>query len=428
MKWLLLLVGILGYGWAEAHSLPDCKAQLLVQSEQVVIKFRSPYEILELASKAKIDLSSQESLEALKRYLIQHTHISDSLHSQWTISAGTITTGQTTDPNIGTYPEIIAELYLKPDNNNSLHSFVLHSDWVIHQIPTQSILVSVEQDWANGIIENSGQQLGMIAWDIPSGKILPLQIQLEQGSWIKGFVSMLKLGMTHIQEGTDHILFVMVLLLPCMLVPIGKQWDNYRGLKSSLLQILNLVTAFTVGHSLTLLLGTLGWVQLPSQPVEILIAVSILVSAVHAIFPVFSGKEKYIAIGFGLIHGLAFSSVLADLTVSTPTLLVSILGFNLGIELMQFLLIAGIIPWLLLLSQTRGYIWVRLIGAILASIAAIGWIVERVSGQGNSITSVVDQLSDFAQPIIFGLAFVAIISFLTQRLTFRSRQFHTKNT
>ncbi|MDJ1472734.1 HupE/UreJ family protein [Xanthocytophaga flava] len=421
MQWLLLLLGILGYGWAEAHSLPDCKAQLLVQSEQVVIKFRSPYEILELASKAKIDLSSQESLEALKRYLVQHTHISDSLHSQWTITASTITTGQTTDPNIGTYPEIIAELYLKPDNSNSLHSFVLHSDWVIHQIPTQSILVSVEQDWANGIIENSGQQLGMIAWDIPSGKILPLQIQLEQGSWIKGFISMLKLGMTHIQEGTDHILFVVVLLLPCMLIPIGKRWSSYRGLKSSLLEILSLVTAFTVGHSLTLLLGALEWVRLPSQPVEVLIAVSILVSAVHAIFPVFSGKEKYIAIGFGLIHGLAFSSVLADLAVSAPILLVSILGFNLGIELMQFLLIAGIIPWLLLLSQTRIYIWVRLTGAILASIAAIGWIVERVSGQGNSITSVVDHLPDVALPIIPGLAFVSVISFLIQRLSFRRK-------
>ncbi|MDJ1484191.1 hypothetical protein QNI16_27075 [Cytophagaceae bacterium YF14B1] len=73
------------------------------------------------------------------------------------------------------------------------------------------------------------------------------------------------------------------------------------------------------------------------------------------------------------------------------------------------------------MSQTRGYIWVRLIGAILASIAAIGWIVERVSGQGNAITVVVNQIPDFAMPLIIGLAFVSVISFLIKRLSFRSK-------
>lgn len=298
---------------------------------------------------------------------------------------------------------------------------------IVHQVINHKAFVAIRSDWQNGKVDKIPVQLGVIGWDMSDNVIKPLNVRLEAGNWWKGFESMFHLGMKHIQEGTDHILFVVVLLLPCMLVPMGKRWSIYRGLKSSLLEILSLVTAFTVGHSLTLLLGALGWVQLPSQPVEVLIAVSILVSAVHAIFPIFSGKEKHIAAGFGLIHGLAFSSVLTDLTVSTPTLLVSILGFNLGIELMQLVLIAVIIPWLLLLSQTKIYYWVRLTGAILASIAAIGWIAERVSEKENAITFIVNQLPDFALPLIIGLALVAVISFLIQSLLFRSRQFHTES-
>lgn len=422
LKRILLLLCILGYNRAEAHSLPDCKAQLVIHEFRIEMKFRTPYDILELATKTKINLHSQASVDSLKRYLQNHVQVTDSLQSVWDISVGTIDVSPATDPLIGNYQEIVATLYLQPSRKASLRSFVLHCDWVLHQIPNQSILVSVEQDWAGGIIANHTQQVGVIGWDIPKGKIFPLHIRLEQGSWWKGFESMFHLGMSHIWEGTDHLLFVIVLLLPCMLLRSGSRWGLYRGFKASLLQMAGLVTAFTLGHSLTLLVGTLGWLQLPAQPVEVLIAVSILVSAIHAVCPVFYGKEKYIAMGFGLIHGLAFSTVLADMGVSPSALLVSILGFNLGIEAMQLWIILWIIPWLLLLSQTRAYGWVRLAGALLASVAAAVWMAERVSGKGNVFSPVLSQLPDFASEAIGALAILAIIFFFAQRLA--TRQLH----
>jgi hypothetical protein len=101
-----------------------------------------------------------------------------------------------------------------------------------------------------------------------------------------------------------------------------------------------------------------------------LIACSILVTAIHAIRPIFPGREAQVAAGFGLVHGLAFASVLADLKLTAAPIALSILGFHLGIELMQLFVIVLTAPWLILLSLTPAHRWVRTGGALLAAIAA----------------------------------------------------------
>jgi hypothetical protein len=198
-----------------------------------------------------------------------------------------------------------------------------------------------------------------------------------------------------------------VLLLPATLLTNGRQWTKFGGTKYSVLRLLKIVTSFTIGHSITLLIGALGWLRLPAQPVEILIAFSILVSAIHAIRPIFPGKEIYVAAGFGLIHGSAFASVLANLKLSAGTMVLSILGFNLGIELMQLFIILIIVPWLILLSNTPLYKWVRIPAAVLAGVAALGWIIERVSGNVNFVTEILSQLTPYAVWLIVVLAVVA---------------------
>jgi hypothetical protein len=247
---------------------------------------------------------------------------------------------------------------------------------------------------------------------IGAGEYQPLNVSLEDGSWWKGFKVILNLGMQHIKEGTDHLLFLIVLLLPATLLKNGRQWGKYGGLKYSVTRLLKIVTAFTIGHSITLLIGALGWVKLPGQPVEILIAISILVSAVHAIYPLFPGKEMYVAAGFGLIHGLAFAGVLSGMNLSAGTLALSILGFNIGIEVMQLLIIAMIIPWLVLLSHTSVYKWARITGAVLAAIAAIAWVIERSSGNSNFITSFVERGSQYS---LWGIVALAIVSLIVYK-------------
>lgn len=332
-----------------------------------------------IGDSARIDIQD----EFFKNYF--KTHINAITGQQkWTTLINKIELTTDNDEFVGRYQEVIVHFTLLPTALSDWRKFTFNYDAIVHQVVTHKILVFVKLDWRNGIHEESeALMLGVIKVDTRSGKLFPLQVNLEKGSWWKGFVSMLNLGRQHIQEGTDHLLFLIVLLLPAMLLPNGRQWGSFGGVKYSVMHLLKIVTAFTIGHSLTLLIGAMGWVHLPAQPIEVLIAFSILVSAIHAIYPVFVGKEMYIALGFGLIHGLAFASVLFNMNLGAGTLALSILGFNLGIELMQLLIIALIVPWLILLSRTKMYKPVRIVGAVISSVAAIVWIVERV----NSLTN-----------------------------------------
>jgi uncharacterized membrane protein len=89
----------------------------------------------------------------------------------------------------------------------------------------------------------------------------------------------------------------------------------------------------------------------------------------------------------------------------------SILGFNIGIELMQLFVVALVVPWLMLLSQTAFYSALRIAGAVAAAIAAIAWIVERITGNPNQIAVFVQNVSQYAHLGIFVLALLALLAF-----------------
>ena len=215
-------------------------------------------------------------------------------------------------------------------------------------------------------------------------------------SWSSGLQlsALFRLGLRHIAEGTDHLMFLLVLLLPAPLCAVGGRWTSVRSVRQSLLHIVGIVTAFTIGHSLTLTLAAMSILHIPGRPVEVFIAVSIFVSAVHALRPIFPGREAWIAAGFGLVHGLAFASTLDRLGLSRWDRLVGILAFNLGIETMQMIVVGFTLPSLLILSRTNSYRYARIGGAGVAAVASIAWISERlfyVQTPVDSIASVMAQ-------------------------------------
>jgi hypothetical protein len=134
-----------------------------------------------------------------------------------------------------------------------------------------------------------------------------------------------------------------------------------------------------VGHSLTLALAASGVVHVPSRPVETLIAFSIAVSAVHAIRPLVARGEVLIAAGFGLVHGLAFASLIGDLGLDRGSLVTTLLGFNLGIELTQLLVVALMMPSLLVLAHTPHYPAFRLGVAVVGLVFSVSWMLERAT-------------------------------------------------
>ena len=145
-----------------------------------------------------------------------------------------------------------------------------------------------------------------------------------------------------------------------------------------------------------------------------LIAVSILVSAVHALRPIFPGREARIAAFFGLIHGLAFASTLSELGLGRGERLAGILSFNLGIETMQMSVVALTLPSLILMSRTRAYPWLRVGGALFAGVASVGWIVERMIGAQGSVDNVVNELAHHSVWIAGGLFLLSVVCWASQ--------------
>ena len=409
----------------DAHQTPSTIVLLDISPAKVTVELQLPLSELELAFGNNVFENSDNLVSRLgpqiKEYLMAHIHVMEAKDKPWLVEVTDMKVEEEVQVASGPpFKEMTVHLILTPYPGASTRRFILDYDVIMHQVMNHAALVSIRNDWETGKANGQLAEAGAIHWDMKDNVIHPLEINLEKGSWWKGFKSMLSLGMQHIKEGTDHLLFLLALLLPAMLLVKGKKWGGFGGTRYSIIRLLKIVTAFTIGHSVTLLVGALGWLRLSAQPVEILIAVSILVSAIHAIYPIFPGGEMYVAAGFGLIHGLAFASALANLHLSAGAMALSILGFNLGIEFMQLFVVIVIMPWLVLLSLTKWYKFIRITGATLAGIAALAWIWERTSGDANIISNTIVKLSQYAVWGITGLALFSLsIYLIDKRKTFQ---------
>ena len=419
-RWLLWLLSVGLPLAAPAHPMPTSAVLLTVHAARIDAEVQIPLNELQAAWGHAVNDSSAGLVArlgpALRAYLAQHMRPTTPDGQPWMVTVGALAVHETQSPLSGPYRELTAQVQLTPPAGADVRQFRLAYDAVLHQVVTHKILVAVRQDWARGqVADTAAVPVGVIELDVRNNVIPPLPVRLAAGSAWTGFGAMVRLGMQHIAEGTDHLLFLLVLLLPAPLLVHGGRWGRFGGVRYSLRRLLLIVTAFTVGHSLTLLLGALGWVRLPGQPVEVLIAVSILVSAAHAVRPLFPGREAWVAAGFGLVHGLAFASTLVNLRLDAGPLALSLLGFNLGIELLQLLVIALTIPWLLLLSRTPAYPAVRVGGALLAALAALAWIIERTLLTTTPFSTFIEHGAALAPGLLVVLAVGALLSYWRTR-------------
>jgi HupE / UreJ protein len=208
------------------------------------------------------------------------------------------------------------------------------------------------------------------------------RVQLGRPDLGQQFVTYLREGVWHIWIGIDHILFLLCLLLPAAWRRPESSEEPGRHGAPVLGEIVKVVTAFTVAHSMTLGLAALGVVELPSRLVESAIAASIVFAALNNVYPLCTRRLWLVAFGFGLIHGFGFASVLADLALPQHTLLLALLGFNLGVEIGQ-LAVVGLFLSLCWALRRLDVVWPRWAAPVpawtIGAIAAL-WFVERAFG------------------------------------------------
>lgn len=187
-------------------------------------------------------------------------------------------------------------------------------------------------------------------------------------------------GVWHIWIGIDHILFIIALLLPSVLRFEHGTWRPASSFKDAFYTVFKVVTAFTIAHSITLSLAALELVSLPSKLVESVIAASVAMAALNNIYPVVRAERLWaVAFGFGLIHGFGFASVLADLQLPSNVLALSLLSFNIGVELGQLVIVAVVFPLIFALRTHSLYLPVKLkLGSAVIALIACAWMVDRV--------------------------------------------------
>ncbi len=205
-----------------------------------------------------------------------------------------------------------------------------------------------------------------------------LKLQAGETSRWSQFLQYVVEGVWHIWIGFDHILFLLSLLLPAVLVSKARRWHGADTFGQALREVLWVVTAFTVAHSITLTLAALQIVELPSRLVESAIAASVVLAAANNLVPVVERRRWLVAFSFGLIHGFGFASVLADLGLPQDALVLSLLGFNLGVEAGQLAIVAVFLPLAFALRNTPLYRkGVFVAGSWLTLLVALVWLLER---------------------------------------------------
>lgn len=219
---------------------------------------------------------------------------------------------------------------------------------VDHGIWSEMIFQGNNREWIYLLTGDQSEQVEQ------SGMVL----EQQRSSWFDFFT----LGVEHILSGYDHLLFLLVLMLR----------------KQKFSQYVAIITSFTIAHSITIAMTALGYITLPSRIVESVIALSICYVALENIFRHNLQQRWLVTFLFGLIHGMGFASILKEMTIAKEQIIIPLLSFNIGIEVIQLTLVAILLPllnWMQNLKISR-----RIVVTSSSAVALIGciWLIERL--------------------------------------------------
>jgi hypothetical protein len=397
----LTLSFVLAPGAASAHTMASSTVMLAIGQDDltgtITLAVASLDQALDVDQRSDV-LSADAYADQVLRYVDEHLEVDGADGRAWSETYSNFVR-QTTE-GIET---ITIDVAVDPGETTPA-DFSIRYDAVIEAVAGHEAVLVLER--ASGTVSTPG----VFTSDSRT-------IDIGEHTQAVGVADMTRLGFHHVLEGADHLLFLLTLLLPASFVAIDGRWRRRSGVAPTARRVLHVVTAFTVGHSLTLVATSLGWITVPSRPVEVLIAASVAVSAIHAIRPLVRGGEPAIAACFGLVHGMAFAGILEDLGLQGSTSVTALLAFNIGIELAQLTAVALVLPSIYLLTTGRAGDRIRVGGAAIALLAASAWILDRIGVADGLITPVETALVSHSWWVVILLATSALLS----RLLARSR-------
>jgi hypothetical protein len=190
----------------------------------------------------------------------------------------------------------------------------------------------------------------------------------DTGGIAGSFLGYFRAGGEHLTGGADHLVFLLALMLPAVCLA--------RGARKAALGVLTAVTGFTVAHALTLTAATTELLRPPTDLINALVALSIVVTVADNLRPFIPAPHAAVAAFFGIIHGFGFASALGGLQLTGGGLAVALVGFNLGIEAAQVALVLVTMPALFMLGGGRVLLW---LGSAAAGAAGVWWLCSGLA-------------------------------------------------
>jgi len=252
----------------------------------------------------------------------------------------------------------------------------IHYDGIFEHSPTHKLLVNVNLAGQSGVSSQSSTEKTSVT-SVLDFDNRSVTYDAVTTSLTALFISLVYEGVWHIFIGIDHILFLVAALLTVNLAREKKQWQKEPSASRVVKHTVILVSAFTLAHSITLTATALNFIALDSRLVELGIAISVLLTALNNIYPLIV-RLGIITFAFGLLHGMGFASVFADLNAQSNNLVLSVAAFNIGVEVGQLAIVAVLLPLLLWLRHYTFYAktLMPLLSSVIA-IIAINWTIQR---------------------------------------------------
>jgi hypothetical protein len=241
--------------------------------------------------------------------------------------------------------------------------------------PSHRGFLLVEHNWATGTFANENR-ISLVF----SASSRRQDFDLTSSGRLRGFLALVRLGAEHMLLGLDHMFFLFALLLQAVLRRDGRDWQGEQ-FRPALWNVVKIVTAFAAAHAVAVTLAALGLLHLPEALVETVIAASTTLAAANILFPLFRRRIWWIIFGLSLFHGMGFARGLMDLNVLGEHLALSVVAFNLGVEIGQVLIVLVLFPLLFLVRRLKVYRKVVLPVAAVGMILVSGvWVIERAFG------------------------------------------------
>ena len=372
LRGFALAAGLLHAGLVQAHQASDAYASVRSPAaDSVVSTLAVALNDLDLAlPEADADQNReltwselQAVLPAVQRWVGQHARFScgnAEAPSPWVFDA-------LEQRSTGVYARLRTELPCAANAPLALRYTLMSG-----LDPTHRLIVNAD-------LPGGGVRASVLAPDAPpltlrTGATTGTEAADQAGGW-QTFRTFVPEGVHHILTGYDHLAFLLALLLPLSL----RYAQSAQPARPGLRELLWTVTAFTLGHSVTLILASLGLSAVPAW-VEPAISVSIGLSALLNLYPQPWLQPRWLALGFGLIHGLGFANVMKEADLSSAPLAWALAGFNTGVELGQLACVAVWCALHLVLARWQRYDLVVVRGGSMALIAvAVFWTWERVA-------------------------------------------------